>query len=149
MNEMTFQTGGDWPSSTLYNNGQEVAAAQLFVELSAGRDDWGNPVQGGIYDGTDLTAIVRPQDNPDFPVDILPGRLTIEFPGHSIVIENYHPMVELDATRVWYNGDDITNRVVDIYVDVNAVDDVVKAFVTVYKPHWIRTDEVITYTIAG
>ena len=37
--------------------------------------------------------------------------------------------------------------IVDVYVDINALDDVVKAYVTVYKPHWIKTDEVITYTI--
>ena len=149
MNQMTFQTGGDWSSTTLFNNGEEVMAAQLFVEVRAGRDEWDNPIRGGVYDGTDLTAFVRTQENPDQPIDILPGQLTLEFPGHKVVIENYHPLVAADATRVWYNGDDITNRVVDIYVDVNAADDIVKAFVTVYKPHWIATDEVITYAIFG
>ena len=149
MNDMTFQTGGDWANTTLYNNGVEVQAAQLFVELLAGRDDYGNPDRGGIYDGMELTAIVRPQDSPDDPVDILPGRLTLTFPGHTIVLENYHPMVELDATRVWYNNQDVTDRIVDVYVDVNAVDDVVKAYVTVYKPHWIKADEAITYTIVA
>ena len=149
MNDMTFQTGGDWASTTLYNNGVEVPAAQLFVELRAGRDEWDNPMRGGIYDGTDVTALIRPQDNPDDALDILPGKLTLTFPGHSIVLENYHPMVEPDATRVWYNGQDITNRVVDVYVDVNALEDTVKAFVTVYKPHWIAADEAITYTIVA
>src|SRR4051794_7501212 len=134
MNDLVFHTGGDWNSTTLYNNGSEVPAAQLFVELQAGRDEWGNPVQGGIWESADLTAIVRPQDDPESPVDILPGRLTMEFPGHNIILENYHPMVELDSPRVWYNGQDVTNRVVELYVDVNAVDDVVKAFITVYKP---------------
>ena len=149
MNDMTFQTGGDWNSTTLYNNGVEVPAAQLFVELRAGRDDYDNPVQGGVYDGTELTAIVRPQDNPDDVLDILPGKLTLVFPGHTVVVENYHPMAEPSATRVWYNGQDVTNRVVDVYADINAQDDSVKAFVSVYKPHFIATDEVITYTIVA
>ena len=65
------------------------------------------------------------------------------------MLENYHPMADPEATRVWYNGQEITTHVVDIYVDVNALDDTVKAFVTVYKPHWISTDEVITYTIVA
>ncbi len=149
MNDMTFQTGGDWSSTTLYNNGVEVLAAQLFVQILAGRDEWDNPIRGGIYDGTDLTALVRPQQDPDQAWDILPGRVTLTFPGHAVVVENYHPMVDPDATRVWYNGQDVTDRVVDVYVDVNALDDVVKAYITVYKPHWIRTDEVITYTIVA
>ena len=46
MNDMTFQTSGDWENTTLYNNGVEVAAAQLFVELRAGRDDYDNPIRG-------------------------------------------------------------------------------------------------------
>lgn len=149
MNDITFQTGGDWNSTTLYNNGVEVQAAQLFVEVRAGRDEYDNPMKGGIYDGTDLTAIVRPQDAPDDALDILPGKLTLTFPGHEIVLENYHPMADPEATRVWYNGQDVTNRVVDVYIDVNALDDVVKAFVSVYKPHFIATDEVITYTIVA
>lgn len=149
MNDMIFQTGGDWESTTLFNNGAEVLAAQLFVELRAGRDEWGNPVQGGIYEGTDLTALVRPQDDPDDPFDILPGRITLQFPGHTIILENFNPMVDLDATHVWYNGDDVTRRIVDLYVDVNAIDDVVSAYITVYKPHWVRADEVVTYTIVG
>jgi hypothetical protein len=149
MNEMTFQTGGDWSSTTLYNNGVEVLAAELLVEVRAGRDEYDNPIRGGIYDGTDLTAYVRLQDNPDAPIDILPGKLTLTFPGHEIVLENYHPMVEPEATRVWYNGQEVTSRLVDVYVDVNAQDDIVKAFVSVYKPHWISTDEVITYTIVA
>ena len=149
MTEMIFHTDGDWPSTTLIANGAEVSALQLFVEIRAGRDEFGNPVRGGIYDGTDLTAMGRPQDDPENPLDILPGRLTLEFPGHNVVLENYSPMMDLEATHVWYNGEDVTARVVDLYVDVNAADDVVSAFITVYKPHWIRADEVITYTIVG
>lgn len=149
MNEVVFQTQGEWATTTLYNNSEEVAAAQLFIELQAGRDEYGNPDRGGIYDGTDLTAIVRLSDDPDTPIDLLPGCVTLNFPGHTILLENYHPMVELDATRVTYNGNDVTNRIVDLYVDVNAVDDVVKAYITIYKAHWIATDEAITYSIFG
>ena len=149
MNDMIFQTGGDWSSTTLYNNGSEVPAAELFVELRAGRDEYDNPVQGGIYNGTALTAIVRPQDNPSAALDVLPGKLTLTFPGHTVVVENTHPLAAPEATRVWYNGQEITIRVVDVYVDVDAENDTVKAFVSVYKPHWLATDEVITYTIVA
>ena len=149
MNDMMFQTGGDWASTTLYNNGVEVPAAQLYVELRAGRDEWDNPIQGGIYNGTVLTAVVRPQDDPEDALDILPGRLSMTFPGNSVVLENHHPRVDPQATRVWYNGEEITNRVVDVYVDVDALGDAVKAFVTVYKTHWLAADEAITYTIVA
>jgi hypothetical protein len=147
MNELVFRTGGSWDTTTLFNNGYEVAAAQLFVELRAGRDEWGEPVDGGIFEGADLAALVRPADDPHNPWDVLPGRLTMEFPGYALVLENYHPAVYMDHTRIYMNGENITDRVIDLYVDVNAVDNVVSAYVTVYKNNWFRRDEVITHTI--
>lgn len=149
MNDMVFHTEGDWPTTTLYNNGEEVQAIQLFVEIRAGRDDFGNPIQGGIYGGSDLSATLRTQEEPTVDYDILPGRITIEFPGHAIAIENAHPLVDPSSTRVSYNGVDVTGRVVDVYVEVNADANVVKALITLYKAHWIASDEAITYAIAG
>src|SRR5437588_1548900 len=149
MNNMVFRTGGDWDSTFLENNGAEVLAAQLFVELHAGRDDWGNPNVGGVNAGGEMTAIVRPQDDPQQEIGIFPGRLEMVFPGHLIIVENTHPGFAFEFTRVLYNGRDVTDNVVDLYVDVNAVDDVVRAYITLYKPHWITADEVATYTIVA
>jgi hypothetical protein len=124
-----------------------VAAAQLFIELRAGRDDWGNPISGGVFEGAELTALVRPAEDPYAPWDVFPGRITMEFPGYQLVMENFHPAVYLDNTQIYMNGENITGRVVDFYVDINAVDDIVSAYVTVYKSHFFRRDEVITHTI--
>ena len=147
MNDMIFRTGGSWDTTTLYNNGQEVATAQLYIELHAGRDYDGSPTDGGIANGADLTALVRPQDDPMAPWDIFPGRITLEFPNYSIALENTHPAVILEDTRLFLNGENVTDRLVDLVVDINAVDDVVSAYITLYKNHWFRRDEVITHTI--
>ncbi|MDX1933736.1 MAG: hypothetical protein SFU56_14150 [Capsulimonadales bacterium] len=147
MNELIFRTGGSWETTTLFNRGMEVNTAQLFVDLRAGRDEWGDPIRGGIFEGADLTAIVRPAEDPYSPWDVLPGRLMMQFPGYELILENYHPAVYLDHTRVFMNGENITDRVIDLYVDINAVDDVVSAYVTVYKSHFFRRDEVITHNI--
>jgi len=147
MNNVVFQTGGDWDSTTLANNGQEVLAAQLFIELRAGRDDFGDPDRGGVFDGGEMTAIIRTQDDPDTPVGIFPGRIELTFPGHSLQIENTHPTFAFEFTRVWFNGRDVTDKIVDLYVDINAVDNVVQAYVVLYKAHWLGSDEVATYNI--
>ena len=147
MNNMVFSTLGDWDSTTLYNNGQEVLAAQLFVELVTGRNEFGEPTGGGIEWGGEITAIVRPQDNPDQEIGIFPGRLELNFPGHTIVIENGHPGFAFEFTRVWYNGRDVTNDLLDIYVDINAVDNIVKAYLTLYRDRFLLRDEVVTYNI--
>jgi hypothetical protein len=55
----------------------------------------------------------------------------------------------LQATRIYLNGEDITERVIDVYIDINAHDDVVSAYVTVYKSRFFLRDEIITHTIIG
>ena len=67
MNDLIFRTNGSWDSTTLYNNGHEVPAAQLYIEIHTGRDYDGSPTDGGIANGTDLTALVRPQETRNHP----------------------------------------------------------------------------------
>jgi hypothetical protein len=147
MNQVVFRTGGDWDSTTLHANGEEFFAAQLFVEVTAGRNEWGEPAAGGIYNGGTITAIVRPQDNPNDEIGIFPGRLELYFPAHTLVIENAHPGFAFEMTRVWFDGHDITDDVMDILVDVNAIDDSVRAYITVYRSRWLFRDEVATYNL--
>lgn len=120
---------------------------QLFVELHAGRDEWDEPTNGGISTGGEMTALVRPQENPMEEWAVFPGRLEMTFPGHQLIIENTHPTFAFEYTRVWYKGRDVTNNVMDIYVDINAADNVVEARITLYKDRWFGTDEVATFNI--
>src|SRR5581483_7472268 len=112
------------------------------VELQAGVDEDGQPAAGGIALGGEMTAIVRPQENPQQEIGIFPGRLDLNFPGHTIVIENTHPTFAFEFTRVWYKEMDVTHNVMEVYVDINAIENDVKAYITIYKPHWIASDEV-------
>ena len=147
MNNVLFNTGGNWDTTTLHNNNQEFPASELLVELHAGRDEDGEPAVGGVRLGGEMTAIIRPQDTPEQEFGIFPGILKMVFPGHVIEIQNTHPAFAFEFTRIMYNGTDATAHVVDLYVDINAVDNIVKAYITLYKPHWIGSDEVATYTI--
>lgn len=147
MNNFLFRTGGDWETTYLHNHGQEVLAAQLFVELQAGRDGFGEPNEGGIQLGGDLNALVRLQDDPEEPYSILPGRLELQFPGHSVVLENGHPHGHFEYTNVWFNNRNVTEQIIELYVDINAVDNVVQAFITIFKPRWFGDDEVATFQL--
>ena len=147
MNNVVFSTGGNWDTTTLHNNGQEVMAAQLFVELHAGRDEYGDPRRGGVGMGGEMTAIIRPQDDPNQEIGIFPGRLSLQFPEHQVIVENQNPAFAFEFTRVWMDGRDISDSILDLYVDINAVDNVVKAYAMVYKPHWFAADEVATFNL--
>ncbi len=146
MNHLVFQTGGDWNSTSLFNHGEEVLAVQLFIELRCGRDDFGDPADGGVELGGELTAIIRTQQNPGLAQTVLPARIEIVFPGHHVILENPHPRGDVEYTQLFYNGRNITQRVIDFYLDINAADDVVEGYVTLFKPHWLTADEVATYS---
>ena len=147
MNDLVFRTGGDWDSTTLFESGNEVAADRLYVELRAGRNDNGDPMNGGVQDGSDFTAYVAPSDNPEQPWDVFPGRLMLVFPEYQVVLENTHPEGDLNYLHIWLNNDEITNKVVDLVVDINAPEDSASGFVTVFKGHFFVRDEIITYTV--
>ncbi len=147
MNNFVFSTGGDWDSTTLYNNSVEYLASQLYVELHAGRDAYGDPNLGGVFDGGEITATVHPQNNPNSEEGIFPGRLQMRFPNHEIVIENTHPGFAFEFTRIFFDNRDVSNNIVDLLVNIDAVQNVVQAYITLYKAHWLTSDEVATYTI--
>ena len=146
MNNVTFKTGGDWDSTTLFNNGAEVLAERLFLEAHAGRDEDGEPVRGGVNDGGEMTAAIYPQGGGG-EMGIFPGRAEFEFPGHSLIIENTHPAFAFEFTQVWYNGEDVSNKVIDVYVDIDAGNNNVKAYITLYRAHFLGADEVATINI--
>jgi hypothetical protein len=146
MRETLFRTDGDWDTTTLHLNGMELAADRLYIELRAGRDDWdGELTGGGVLQGAELTAYVDEQDGE--ALDLLPGRITCEFPGYTVVLENLHPEVLTDHTRVWLNGRELTRAVVDLLIDINAPESDVRAYVSEYKDRFLLRDELITHTI--
>ena len=43
MNNTALTATGDWDTTTLYNNGDEVSALEFYIEIEAGQDDgYGN-----------------------------------------------------------------------------------------------------------
>jgi hypothetical protein len=149
MNNVVFQTKGDWDSTFLENNGQEVLAQELLVDLHSGRDEMGNPSRGGVGTGGEMVAYIRTQSDPNTQMSIFPGHISITFPGHVVIVENTHPSFAFEMTRVLYNGQDVTRNIVELHVQVNADENIVSAYITLYKAHWISADEVATITIFG
>jgi hypothetical protein len=146
MTYFIFNTEGSWDSTTLYLNGTEFPANQLFIELQTTRDYNGNYMRNGLANGGQMTAYVRPQDgSADYA--IFPGKIDLECPTHKLTIENETPNFMVEFTRVWIDGEDISNQVVEIQVNIDAVNDQVGAYVIVYKPHFLGADEVATYTL--
>jgi hypothetical protein len=146
MNYFIFNTGGDWDTTTLYNNGQEFQADKLFIQLNTARDFDGSPTRGGLRNGGNMSAYVLPMGQSD-EFAIFPGKIDIEVPTHKITIENTSPMFAIEFTRVWLDNAEVTDQVVDIEVIVDAIQNQVSGYITVYKPHFLGADEVATYNL--
>jgi len=146
MNYFIFSTNGDWDSTTLYNNGQEFLANRLFVELHVVRDFDGTPLRGGIANGGNISAFAEPQDGSS-QYAIFPGKIDIEAPTHKISIENSSPQFTFEFTRIVLDNVDVTGEVVDIEINVDAVNNEVSGFIVLFKHHFLSADEVATYNI--
>ncbi|MHB8635094.1 MAG: hypothetical protein ACYC96_01320 [Fimbriimonadaceae bacterium] len=143
-NYFIFSTSGDWDSTTLFNNGDEYVADRLYIDLKAGRDDFGNFVRGGLVNGSaDATALVVPQGTTQ-EVGIFPGRIDLEFPTHKVTITNDTPQFAIEFTRIVLDGADVTEQVVDFVTDIDAVNNNVQGYIMLYKPHLLAADEVAT-----
>lgn len=149
MNQLEFSTLGDWDTTTLYNDGVEVLASRLYVEMHAGQSYDDGPARGGIPSGGECTAYINPQEDQSQETPIFPGRLSLSMPSHNVVIENVSPQFDFEATRVWFDSKEVTDNLVDLLVDINAVDNEVNAYIVLYRPHWLSSDEVATYTLIG
>jgi len=145
-NYFIFSTGGDWDSTTLYNNGEEYMADRLYIELKSGRDEFGDICRGGLSNGGDMVAYVIPQDS-GREVGIFPGRIDLEFPLHKITLINETPNFAIEFTQVILDGQDVTNQIVDFTTNIDPINNDVQAYILLYKPHFLSADEVATINL--
>ena len=147
MNYFIFNTGGDWDSTGLYLNGDEFPSDRLYLKFETGRDYDGNPRKGGVQNGGDAYCYVLPQKSGDGEYAVFPGRIDLEFPTHKVTIENQSPNFAIELTRVTLDGKEITDELLDIEIDVNAIENNVSAYLRLFKPKLFGADEIATYTL--
>ncbi len=123
-----FETKGDWDSTKLTKDGEDVQASRLYVllRLKPG-DQYGNIGQG------DLVAAIVPSGDPDRSIGIFPGKLEISVPGHEIVIVNESPTGEFEKTRVGYQDLEMTASIAEVYLEVDSAQDIVAGRVGLYQ----------------
>ena len=146
MNYFIFNTGGDWDSTGLYLNGDEFAADRLYLKIETGRDYDGEPRKGGLRNGGQGTCYANPQGKSE-EWAIFPGKIDLEFPTHKVTLENQSPTFALELTKVTLDGQDVSDELLDLEIDVNAINDQVTAYLTLYKPKLFGADEIATYTL--
>lgn len=140
-NEMAFATQGDWDSTTLTHNGNELPADKLFVHFQQQIDKRGNRGAG------DLTAYVNTREEPDVDAGIFPGVLSIDVPNHKIVIRNVDPHFAFGETSIEYQDIVVTESVSEFHLEIDSVANVVQGYITLWQGP-IATDQPYeTFTI--
>ncbi len=105
-------------------------------------DETDQPVAGGISLGGEIQAWLRPQDCLDDEIPIFPGSIRFTTPLGELVLENKSPDLDFADTLVFWNGVEITNNILDVRIDVNAVDNIVESEIKIYEPRILVEDEI-------
>ena len=147
MNYFIFNTGGDWDTTSLYLNGEEFQASRLYLRFETGRDYDGEPRKGGLQNGGQATCYAIPQQSGAGEWALFPGKIDLEFPTHKVTLENDNPTFAIEMTRVWLDGQEVSEELLDLEIDINAIDNQVSAYLTLFKPHLFGADEVATHTL--
>ena len=147
MNYFIFNTGGDWDSTSLYLNGEDFPSSRLYLRFETGRDANGDPRRGGLQNGGEASAFALPQQTGAGEWALFPGKIDLEFPTHKVTIENHSPNFAIELTQVWLDGQDVSNELLDLEIDVDAIENRVTAYLTLFKPHLFGADEVATHTL--
>ena len=141
MNSLVFATEGSWDSTTLFNNGEEVFASRLFVSLRRARGWLGND-RGG-----DLTAYVCLQDSPSEEVGMFPGSFEIQIPRNNLLIINRDPHFAFENTQVFYQEVDVTISTAELYLEIDADQNIVQCYISLFQGHGIGSGDAETFTL--
>lgn len=147
MNYFIFSTGGDWDSTSLYLNGEEFPSQKLIIQFETGRDYDGDPRRGGLENGGQATAYVLPQQGGAGEWAIFPGKIDLEFPTHRVTIENNSPTFAIELTKVRLDSEDVSHQLLDLVVEIDAIENRASAYLTLFKPRLLGADEIATYTL--
>ena len=142
MNNLLLMTFGTWESTELRNNGtEEIGASCLVVHIAC---DTPGRSRGSGWTGIgvgQMDAWLSPTDDPNTPQNeeeqayaIFPGRFEADinipdgtdldgkpqYRRNVVIVENDHPNMDMDYTRVTWNDDDITDSLLEFYLVIDS-----------------------------
>ncbi|MDR3706997.1 MAG: hypothetical protein P4L33_01755 [Capsulimonadaceae bacterium] len=173
LTNIILMTLGTWETTNLLNNQEEVAASRLFVHIVCDSERGG--IRGGsgmehyVVPDRDDAAAAAASDDEKFP--LFPGRFEADLnipsgatnpdgtPAYSrnlVVVENTHPVVNQDFTRVWFlsgsggsvtDDDEVTDQLLELYIELDYPRNIVRGFIRLYKKPLLGGDSELAVTL--
>lgn len=170
-NNIILMTLGSWETTNLLNNDQEIAASRLFLQIVCDSE------RGGIAGGSAMEHSVVLLDESGAPADdgqrypLFPGRFEADLniptgaknpdgaPVYSrnlVVVENAHPTVNMDYTRVWFasgsggsvtQDDEVTEQLLELYIELDYPQNIVRGYIRLYKHPILGRDSELAITL--
>ncbi len=141
MNDVVFTTKGDWDSTILTVQGEQIQADRLYVHFQQKIDSRGNRGDG------EFTSIVNLTDDPSVDSGIFPGTLTIDVPDHRVVIENTDSHFEFAAIKVTYQEMVVTESLTEFLLEIDGPQNIVQAYITLWQGPISPDEPFRTFTI--
>jgi hypothetical protein len=171
-NNVVLMTLGSWETTNLLNNQEEIATSRLFIHIVC------DSQKGGIRYGSSMEHSISPIDDPDAPENqesltypIFPGRFEADlniptgsvnsdgspiYTRNLVVVENTHPTVNQDFTRVWYSSgqggsvsedDEVTDSLLEFYLQLDYPQNIVQGYIRIYKKPLFGGDSEIAVSL--
>jgi hypothetical protein len=146
MHQFDLTSNGTWEGTTFTNHGANVEVAEVFLQISCGRDELGTPMLGGVTCGGEMAAYLRLSNNPGVQHPLFPGEIRLCLPGGELVIQGQLGM-DLPSLGIFFNGVDVTQHILDLQVQLDIDQNVMGGTVSLYKADWLGLDEILTYPL--
>ncbi|HEY3331203.1 MAG TPA: hypothetical protein VGK19_14335 [Capsulimonadaceae bacterium] len=172
LNNIVLMTMGTWETTNLLNNQTEIGASRVFVHIVCDSE------KGGIRAGSGMEHYLSPIDDEATPQNeellkypLMPGRFEADiniptgaksadgspiYTRNLVVVENTHPTVDQNFTRVWYvsgsggsvtDDDEITEQLLELYLELDYPQNITRGYLRIYKKPLLGGDSELSVNL--
>jgi hypothetical protein len=145
--DMLLQCDGSWENTALFESGQGLTPAELYIEIACGFDAAGNYVRGGVSTGGELAAYFRLADQPTLQQAVFPGAIEMQMGTYCIRLEHPSPILDITGLQVWVNGQFISDRLVGLIVQIDADQGAMIGQLQFLEYHTLLPDELVSVSL--
>lgn len=129
LNDILFSTDGTWDNTNVFNCGKPLPCRRIFLDLRTYGEEDG---ESGVDEGGSLVGwvdyVAQGADEQDLHApteraDIFPGAIEFQVKNQVVRVECSSREANFLATRVFVDGLEMTEEIIRVFAEIDAVDD--------------------------